>query len=431
MAAALRATGPVRWAFRRRPCDDEGVRRVLFAFVPAVLGGLAGCRARAEDAPGWRAELEAPAPWRPGYQSPVPATSRREGPAPSGAASVRPQAPSASSHRRAPSSRAPRAAPSSPGDGSPWSTPEACRAGLTKRRVRAPGTARIGTWNVRWFPDGVPGKRPPPDAATDLEWLACAIALLDVDVLAVQEFKTHPAAVAATAQLTAALDRSAGGRWRAAFDDCENVAGQHVGLLYDAARVSARGFTTYGGLNPHGVACQDQLRPGFGAHFRFPGGLDLHVISVHLKSGGERRSLTLRQRSVTALPGAVSEARAVVADEDVVFAGDFNTMGCGSCSPPVSAGEELEDFRRRLVGPGLRAVAPTVGCTEYFRGHGALLDHFVVAGALAELPAGASAEVSGVCGAVACAPRRSRSLAEERLSDHCPLVLSLVDRDWD
>lgn len=407
------------------------MRWVLLAFVPVLLEGVAGCRARAEEAPGWRAELEAPAPWRPGVPSPVPAASRRDGSGPSGAASVRPRAPSAFSHRHPPSSRTPRAAPSTLHDESPWSSPEACRAGLTARRARAPGTARIGTWNVRWFPDGAPGKRPLPDAATDLQWLACAIALLDVDVLAVQEFKTHPAAIAATAQLTAALDRHAGGRWRAAFDDCANVTGQHVGLLYDAARVSARGFTIYGGLNPHGVACQDQLRPGFGAHFRFPGGLDLHVISVHLKSGGERRSLTLRQRSVTALSGAVSEARAVVADEDVVFAGDFNTMGCASCSPPVSAAEELEELRRRLDGPGLRAVAPSVGCTEYFRGRGALLDHFVVAGALAELPAGATAEVSGVCGAVACAPGRSRSLAEERLSDHCPLVLSLVDRDRD
>jgi len=291
--------------------------------------------------------------------------------------------------------------------------------------------ARIGTWNVRWFPDGVPGKRPSRGAGTDLEWLACAIALLDVDVLAVQEWKTHPAAAAATARLTAALDRATRGRWRAAFDDCENGPGQHVGLLYDESRVTARALRTYAGLNPHGVACQDQLRPGFGAHLRFPGGLDLHVISVHLKSGSDRRSLTLRQRSLAALPSVLAEARAAVADEDVLFAGDFNTMGCGRCSPAVPPPAELQDFRQRLAGAGLRAVPPTSACTHYYQGVGALLDHFVVGGELAELPGGAVAEVGGVCGEIACAPRRQRSLVEQRLSDHCPLVLTLLDQDRD
>jgi len=37
---------------------------------------------------------------------------------------------------------------------------------------------RVGPWNVRWFPDN-----------TDLDWLACTITWMNLDILAVQEFR--------------------------------------------------------------------------------------------------------------------------------------------------------------------------------------------------------------------------------------------------
>lgn len=267
--------------------------------------------------------------------------------------------------------------------------------------------------------------------ATDLDWLACVITRLDVDVLAVQEWKTYPRAVAATANLVASLDRLTGGRWRSALDDCQNVAGQHVGFLYDAARVEVRGFMTHAGLNPHGIACQDQLRPGFGGYFRFPGGLDLHLISVHLKSGSERRSLGLRQRSLQALPAARDEAQARLFDGDVVFVGDFNTMGCARCSPKLTAQDELDGFSALLSSLGLRPVESVLACTHYYRGQPGRLDHFVIPRALAELPSGGRVEVSGHCGELGCAPFRDEPAADRRLSDHCPIVLELDDVDRD
>ena len=47
----------------------------------------------------------------------------------------------------------------------------------------------VGTWNIRWFPDGdmTPG---PSTIPTDLRWLSCVIAWMNVDVLAVQEILT-------------------------------------------------------------------------------------------------------------------------------------------------------------------------------------------------------------------------------------------------
>src|SRR5262245_58720789 len=60
---------------------------------------------------------------------------------------------------------------------SPWTSREACEKLVARgvRAHRAAGRARLGTWNIRWFPDGKPGKRV-QSAGTDLAWLGCAIA---------------------------------------------------------------------------------------------------------------------------------------------------------------------------------------------------------------------------------------------------------------
>jgi hypothetical protein len=50
----------------------------------------------------------------------------------------------------------------------------------------------VGTWNVRWFPRGCPSNQACPDQATDIPWLACTIAWMNVDVLALQEILTTP-----------------------------------------------------------------------------------------------------------------------------------------------------------------------------------------------------------------------------------------------
>jgi hypothetical protein len=49
-----------------------------------------------------------------------------------------------------------------------------------------------------------------------------------------------------------------------------------------------------------------------------------------------------------------------------------------------------------------------------------------------ELPKNASVRVSGMCPELGC-QRLDRDTSEfhARLSDHCPIVVELVDRDWD
>jgi hypothetical protein len=110
-------------------------------------------------------------------------------------------------------------------------------------------------------------------------------------------------------------------------------------------------------------------------------------------------------------------------------------MGCPECSPPVSAGDELSRVEKLLdVGSSrLRRVEADAACTEYFQGRGALLDHFLVSPGLRELPREARARISGFCADAGCRVLGAQPMprAHQKLSDHCPVVLELADKDLD
>ncbi|MCC7542984.1 MAG: endonuclease/exonuclease/phosphatase family protein [Deltaproteobacteria bacterium] len=322
-------------------------------------------------------------------------------------------------------------------DASPWSSPEGCEVALRTRRTRArrPGHAAIATWNVRWFPDGVPFGSRERARPTNVDWLACAIAWLSVDVVALQEIQAHPAAVDAMARLVGGLDARTRGRWRVGLDECSGPSFQHVALLWNTSRVRAGELRTLGALNPRGSPCASALRPGFGGRMRFAGGLDLHVVSVHLKSGDQPSARALRRRSQEALPIAFAALQAIEREQDMVIAGDFNTHGCGACTPAETPEQEIAtiDAADASFSPGLRRVPVEPGCSYYARGRAYALDHFVTTRAMRELPAGARATAEGVCAEASCAtiPRRDPARALRELSDHCPVVLEIPDRDRD
>jgi len=313
---------------------------------------------------------------------------------------------------------------------SPWSSPAACLASLPKARaVRPPGSARVGAWNLHWFPDGRPGQT---TAGADLVWLACSIAWMQLDVLAVEEIKQGPRAEQALATLRSELDRLTGGDWRSELDPCPRASPQRVGLLFDARRAQLKQKSALAELNPHGEPCKDQLRPGFLGYFRFPGGLDLSVVAAHLKSGTEERSFGLRDRSFAAFASAAERARSIGKDDDVLVLGDMNTMGCESCSPPVSAAAELTRASAQLNAGGIafRRLPAEPACSHVFARQTTLLD-WAAASDLAELPKARTLTVSGPCGELGCSDLRGELPFHRHLSDHCPVFVDLDDRDDD
>jgi hypothetical protein len=81
----------------------------------------------------------------------------------------------------------------------------------------------------------------------------------------------------------------------------------------------------------------------------------------------------------------------------------------------------------------LRRVEADGACSQYFRGRGVLLDHFLVSPGTRELGRETFAQVSGFCGEIDCRAidPQEMPLSHGRLSDHCPLVLELRDQDLD
>jgi hypothetical protein len=317
---------------------------------------------------------------------------------------------------------------------SAWSSRADCESALSRgeKLARAAGTVRIASWNVRWFPDGKPGKGAPEGEGTDVRWLACAIAWLNTDAVALQEIKTNDNAQKRSRELTSDLDRFSSGTWRLVTDDCPNRDGQHVALLVDEKKLELGKLTTLASLNANGEACKNQLRPGLSGYLRAKSGLDFHLVSVHMKSGSEHRSLELREKALLGIAEAERQLFLQVADRDVVIAGDFNTMGCNECATKVSAADETARMDRTLAGLSspFRRVPTDGTCTERSSRGAALLDHFVVSGSMSEVGPALRTGVAGVCRESACRGPHGAP-AETRLSDHCPVVLDMDSRDLD
>lgn len=351
------------------------------------------------------------------------------------AASREPKARADSSRRRTPrppGSAHPHHAHRDVPPTSAWSSREACFAALKRGGApREARTARIGAWNLHWFPDGRPGDQPSANGA-DLDWLACTIAWMRLDVLAVEEIKRPPRGKEGLDALTAKLDALTSGAWRSVLDDCPLASGQHVGLLYDSRRVKLVASTTIGVLNPRGEACKDELRPGLSGYFAFPGGLDLSVVAVHLKSGSDERAFADRARSFAAFDDAARTASGASADRDVLLLGDMNSMGCDRCEPSISPAAELArtDALLASLPLGVARVPSSIACSHHFKKASTLLD-WAARSELTELPAGAHVTISGACGELGCDALSSGLASQERLSDHCPIFLDLTDEDRD
>jgi endonuclease/exonuclease/phosphatase family metal-dependent hydrolase len=278
---------------------------------------------------------------------------------------------------------------------------------------------RVGSFNVRWFPDGQPGKKP-RGKGTDVLWVACQIAELDASVVAVQEFKTTERARSATKRLLAELGRLTKGSWKAFFDECPLESSLHVGMLYDSTRLQLKERRVEASLNPLGEACAGSLRPGLVGRFQTKKGQSLEVVSVHLKSGTDRRSFGLRDRTFSAM-GRLPRTPGVPR----VVAGDFNTMGCKDCQPEISAGAERASRQGGLASRGDGFIEPPLGCSHVHRSRPELLDGFVVSGPALGT---AGASVAGACRQTSCAKGPVPKEVLERVSDHCPLVLDLGTR---
>jgi hypothetical protein len=117
---------------------------------------------------------------------------------------------------------------------------------------------------------------------------------MQVDLLAIQEILATPAAQTALQTLCSELDRLTGGSWQVDLQACGAPTTQHVGFLWNSARVTLARLTDLWELNGAATesipnACTGNLRPGRYAYAKTPTGVDFHVLSVHFDSGTANR----------------------------------------------------------------------------------------------------------------------------------------------
>lgn len=300
-----------------------------------------------------------------------------------------------------------------------WSSPEACEAAIASV-VAQPrdNILRIASWNLHWFPDAR-SDEPSKAGGTDVRWMACAMASLRADVIAVQEVVTHQRGRAALSRLIERLDHHTGGRFRFEGDECPDDRRQHVGFLVNEARVRMDAFRSVAELNPYGSACARRLRPGLIGRIT-QGTLQLDVLTVHLDSGNEGRDYEHRLQGLRRITEEFPATRAT----PLLALGDFNTMGCEDCDPVRSADDESADLHAIVTRGAYEAVAAKDNrplCSEHFEGRAQLLDR-----AITTLPSSRVAmEAAGLCAELACQRPRTTSPALSRLSDHCPIVVSI------
>jgi endonuclease/exonuclease/phosphatase family metal-dependent hydrolase len=290
----------------------------------------------------------------------------------------------------------------------------------------AEGHFRVATWNIRFF----------PEPSTDVDRTGEILGSLDADVVAVQEIADPAALSALLERLNADLARraldsgsAAPRHYRFELAESGGHGGQYVGYIYDEKAVLLSGVETLTSLQ-----MTPDLRPGLFARVKSRrGGVDFQIVVMHTDSGTKDRDYQNRLRFLDSLqvelPGRLHE------DGDVIVLGDLNTMGRlpEDGLPRVRAEQEIANLDETAGDMGLRRLTNSPSCTEYYRGRGSFLDHILVTSAMAEAPSESVARVFGYCAEAECQPIDQDHMPYDYLfvSDHCPVVIDLIDADRD
>ena len=301
-------------------------------------------------------------------------------------------------------------------------------AGVESESVPPPaeGQFRVATWNIRFF----------PEPSTDVQRTGEVLADLDADLVAVQEIADSGALASLLGEVNAWLSgnvRESDSRppryYRYVLAESGGHGGQFVGYIYDDNAVRLTDVETLTSLQ-----MTADLRPGLFARVTSKrGGLDFQVIVMHTDSGTRDRDYQNRLRFLDSLGEELDGRRA--SDADVIVLGDLNTMGrlADDDLGRIGWDEEVANLDRRAGEMGLSRLPNSPACTEYYKGRGSFLDHILVANDMAEAPSGSVARVFGYCAEFDCQPvdRENMPYDYVHVSDHCPVVLDLIDADRD
>jgi endonuclease/exonuclease/phosphatase family metal-dependent hydrolase len=267
---------------------------------------------------------------------------------------------------------------------------------------------------------------------------------MDLDLLSLNEILDTQAGRARLTDLKNQLRARTGVRWASDLNRCGPASAQHVGFLWKTSRVRLDRFADIPEMNGAFVpgmspdACAENLRPGRYARVRSTavGGVTLNAVSVHFDSGVADRDYQNRRTAVGRITALALRGRPIVElDRDILVLGDFNTMGRSEPSP-VSGEQEIATLEFELA-PAFRRMVPSPACSEYFqpdptvqRQRAMLLDQVAVSSGMQE--AATTSRITGYCALRRCADATgAMPAAYQVLSDHCPTVFEVTDRNLD
>ncbi len=245
---------------------------------------------------------------------------------------------------------------------------------------------------------------------------------LDADLIGVQEIVNAPEFVRFIQQYFP--------QYGVALTTCGGQNNQKLGFIYNKNKLKITAFSQDLRLassdpSQQGV-CNMGSRPAAIAYFyNMADKYYFSAIAVHLKSGGQDRSIAKRQYQMKILSQIVSDIR-TAGINDFVIMGDFNT------TEYIFKGNIYNTFRRTIMNMQLRDLSEYVNCTAYWPGQNmndntfepSALDHILVSNRILNgYDPSRRVVANGHCATVQCrkATPQQLGLLFNEVSDHCPL----------
>lgn len=277
---------------------------------------------------------------------------------------------------------------------------------------------KLATYNIRNF-----DYDERDDIHTNKTKLKDIISKASPDLMAVQEINN-------TSEFKRFL-RNNFSQYSVVFTNCGGSHGQKLGFVYNHYKLGVQRFyedmRVSNPNNPNQSTCAGSRPLGI-AQFRMLGNNSKFVaIAVHLKAGGQDRSIEKRFKQLEILKNVISDIRRTGFDKFVVM-GDFNS------TEYIFKSHQYRRFNSLIESAGLMDLTQDVGCTSYWWGgvedgkeYPSILDHILVSKSLYYERPYEKAKPMAHCKKVSCreVPTDLLGMTYGQVSDHCPIVANL------
>lgn len=210
--------------------------------------------------------------------------------------------------------------------------------------------------------------------------------------------------------------------------NCGGSHRQKLGFVYNTNKLELIGFkedlSTVNPRNPKTNFCEGS-RPLAIGHFRMKDSKEeLIAITVHLKSGGQRKSIKKRFLQLRILSTIVHKYKSQ-GHRNFVIMGDFNS------TEYTFKGREYRKFNEIISKMGMVDLTKSIPCTSYWWGgrqdgmqHPSVLDHVLVSQSFAFSKIAKTASPLAHCQKLRCeiTDEHTMGVSFDEVSDHCPVV---------